>query len=310
MKGFGIRLWLAVFCAALSGCSIQHFVTNKAGDALSGQSTVVARDDDPDFVRAATPFSLKLIESLLEKSPEHAGMLLTAASGFTQYSYAFIQFDAEQLEDQDFTRSQELRARARRMYIRARNYGLRGLEVAHPGLAAQLKGDAGAALQVATAADVGFLYWTGAAWVAAISQAKDDPDLIGDLPIVDALILRAAQIEPEYGRGALRSLQISYEMARASRPEVARDHFAHAVNDSGGRLAGPYVSLAESVCVLQRAPAEFKSLLNQALAINVDADPDSRLENMIMQRRARWLLSRIDELFLPAADDNPEQVQP
>jgi predicted anti-sigma-YlaC factor YlaD len=43
---------------------------------------------------------------------------------------------------------------------------------------------------------------------------------------------------------------------------------------------------------------EFESLLNRALAIHPDAYPDTRLQNMVMQRRARWLLSRKAELFL------------
>jgi predicted anti-sigma-YlaC factor YlaD len=38
--------------------------------------------------------------------------------------------------------------------------------------------------------------------------------------------------------------------------------------------------------------------LNQALAINPDAKPEWRLANLVMQRRARWLLARTDELFL------------
>jgi len=34
------------------------------------------------------------------------------------------------------------------------------------------------------------------------------------------------------------------------------------------------------------------------LAINPDANPNLRLVNSVMQRRARWLLSRKLELFL------------
>jgi len=43
-----------------------------------------ASDDDPELVREAVPFSLKLIESLLEQSPQHRGLLYAASSGFTQ----------------------------------------------------------------------------------------------------------------------------------------------------------------------------------------------------------------------------------
>jgi predicted anti-sigma-YlaC factor YlaD len=301
-------LLLTLVGVGLSGCSVQRLVVNKAGDALSGDSTIVARDDDPDLVRLAAPFSLKLMESLLAKSPRHAGLLLATTSGFTQYSYAFIQQDAEELADQDFERSEALRQRARRMYLRARDYGVRGLEARHPGIATQLRSDPAAAATATTGDDISLLYWTGVAWAAAIGQAKDDPALIGDLPIVDALIARAAQLEPGYGEGALASFQIGYEMARDARPETARANFARAVRLSQGRLASPYVSLAENVCVQQRARTEFESLLRSALAIDVDASPDHRLENLVMQRRARWLLSRMDGLFLPSPTtaDQPE----
>jgi predicted anti-sigma-YlaC factor YlaD len=228
-------------------------------------------------------------------------MLLAAASGFTQYSYAFVQLDADQLEDRDFERSQQLRQRARRMYLRARDYGLRGLEVRHGGMTEELRRDPVAALRAADSADAGFLYWTGVAWAAAISQGKDDPQLVGDLAIVDALAARADELAPDFGNGSLQGFLITYEMARAGRAEVARAHFTRARAASGGHAAGPYVALAESVCVPQRARTEFASMLDAALAIDTDKYPDQRLENLIMQSRARWLKSRIDDLFLPEA---------
>ena len=42
----------------------------------------------------------------------------------------------------------------------------------------------------------------------------------------------------------------------------------------------------------------FESLLNQAMAINADAKPEWRLMNLVTQRRAKWLLTRTDQLFL------------
>jgi predicted anti-sigma-YlaC factor YlaD len=299
MRRHFLVLPVAVLGLLLGGCSVQRFVVNKAGDALSGDSSSVARDDDPEFIRAAAPFSLKLIESLLAKSPRHPGMLLAAASGFTQYSYAYIQLDADQIEDHDFERSQLLRQRAKRMYLRARDYGLRGLEVRHGGIADALRRDPVAALASADAADAGLLYWTGVAWAAAISQGKDDPQLVGDLAIVDALAARADALAPDFGNGSLQGFLVTYEMARAGRPEVARAHFTRALAASGGHAAAPYVALAESVCVPQRARTEFAAMLDAALAIDADRYPDQRLENLIMQSRARWLKSRIDELFLP-----------
>ena len=67
---------------------------------------------------------------------------------------------------------------------------------------------------------------------------------------------------------------------------------------SQGQQAGPLVALAEAVSVQKQDAKEFASLLNRALAVNVDARPEWRLVNLVMQRRAKWLLGRTDELFL------------
>jgi hypothetical protein len=37
-------------------------------------------------------------------------------------------------------------------------------------------------------------------------------------------------------------------------------------------------------------------MLDKALAIDVDQKPGFRLVNLIMQKRARWLLSRMDKM--------------
>jgi hypothetical protein len=39
-------------------------------------------------------------------------------------------------------------------------------------------------------------------------------------------------------------------------------------------------------------------LLRRALAIETNARPEWRLVNLVMQRRAEWLLSRMDQLFV------------
>jgi hypothetical protein len=38
--------------------------------------------------------------------------------------------------------------------------------------------------------------------------------------------------------------------------------------------------------------------MHKALSVDPDAHPEQRLMNLIAQRRARWLMERIAELFL------------
>ena len=301
-KPFFPGLCLCLVLLSAPGCSIKKMAINRLGDALAGSGTTFASDDDPELIRAAVPFSLKLIESLLAESPRHRGLLLAACSGFTQYSFAFVNQDADEKEDSDLAAANALRARAKRLYLRARGYGLRGLEVKHPSFEQSLRKDAKAAAREATVADVPLLYWTAAAWGAAIAISKDDPALVSDQPFVEALIDRALELDEDFDRGAIHGFLISYEMARqgakGDAADRARKHFDRAMELAKGRLASPLVSLAEAVAVQQQDRAGFESLLRRALAINPDATPETRLQNLVAQRRARWLLGRVDELFL------------
>ena len=108
----------------LPGCSVKRMAINMVGDALSESGTTFAADDDPELVQAAVPFGLKTMESLLAQSPKHKGLLAAACSGFTQYSYAFVQLEADYVEAQDLHRATQMRARAKKLYLRAVGYGM------------------------------------------------------------------------------------------------------------------------------------------------------------------------------------------
>ena len=55
---------------------------------------------------------------------------------------------------------------------------------------------------------------------------------------------------------------------------------------------------AESVSVAKQDKAQFKELLEKALAFDVSRKDDQRLANLLAQKRARWQLGRVDELFI------------
>jgi len=294
-------LGLILLAALTSGCSIRNYAVNRAGDVLAASGGGFGADDDPELIRAAAPFSLKLMESVLAEAPHHASLLAAASSGFTQYSFAFVQLDADEVEGHDVAAARALRNRARALYHRARHYGLRALEAQHPGFRVQLETDTTPALARLSRNDSVPLYWTTVAWAAEISLSKDSPSAIAGLRVVDLMVERLRELDLDMDRGTLHAFLISYEMGRpgARNPEArARLHFEQAVRLSAGQKAGPYVAYAESVCVALQNRREFVAMLERATAIDPAARPEWRLENAVMQRRARWLLTQADQLFL------------
>jgi predicted anti-sigma-YlaC factor YlaD len=297
-----------------SGCSVKRMAVNKLGNALAGSGTTFASDDDPELVKAAVPFSLKLMEGLLNENPRHEGLLLAASSGFTEYAYAFVQEEADETEDKDLAVAEEMRGRARRLYLRGRNYGLRGLEVRHKGFEKALRADPKQAVRAATVKDVPLLYWTAVSWAGAISLSKDNPDLIADMPIVEAMMDRALALDEAFGDGAIHTYLITYEMSRpggmGDPAARSRQHFERALELSKGLQAGPMISFAEAVCVQKQDLKQFETLLQQALALNPEVKPEWRLVNLVMQRRAKWLQSRTDQLFLRSSPAGSKKSQP
>lgn len=295
MFRFALPLSLAL---AASGCA--SVATGALADALSGPGTL-GTDDDPELVRDAAPFGLKTMESVLQSQPKHVGLLTSLASGFTQYAYAFVQQDADRDEFEGRSSAAKVsRLRAKKLLLRARDYGLLGLEVSSPGITEKLKSMRGLGEAVAPLKkeDVPLVYWTAAAWALAISNGKEDMSLVAELPAPEALMRRALELDEAWDDGALHEFFVSFEAARPGGTEAgAKQYLDRARALSGGRRLGVQVSWAEGVLVQAQKREDFEQVLKAVLAADVNASKADRLANTIAQRRAKLLLDHADDLF-------------
>src|SRR5829696_5779436 len=214
MRDIILRPALSTLVLALivaPGCSLKRVAINSVANSLAETGDTFAADPDPELIRGAVPFSLKLVESLLAEVPTHRGLLLTACSGFTQYAYGFVDTEAEMLRLEDYARHARVQERARRMYLRARDYCLRSLELASPGISQRLARDPTKALATLQKKDVPLLYWTGASWGKAVALSLDRPALAGDFPIVQAVVRRALALDESYSAGAIHEVMITLD---------------------------------------------------------------------------------------------------
>ncbi|GAB5559076.1 MAG: hypothetical protein SynsKO_07230 [Synoicihabitans sp.] len=293
----------AAAVALLAGCSVKNFAIKEIASSLAeGSGSAFAQEGDIEFAGEAIPFSLKLVESLLAAQPDNPDLLLAAASGFTQYAKGWVEEPADFIEDEDFFEAQRQYERAVKFYLRAFEYGLQGLEATHPGFSAEFRADPAAAAALLTVADVDLVYWTAAALGSAISLSRTNPELLAQLPAVEALADRALALNPEWGLGAIHELLVTLKSSSTGDPvameRAVRGHYREVVRISGGAAASAHVSLAEAISIQNQNRAEFEDLLQSAIAVNADAHPDNRLAILVAQRRAHWLLERVDDLFL------------
>ncbi len=296
-----VALLVTLALGLSAGCSPRAYLVRGVADAVSSGGQSFASDDDPELVKSAVPFALKAQESLLSEAPAHRGLLLSLSRGFTQYAAAFVWQDA--VESQDPAAAQAGKERAVRLLLRARDYGVRGLEAAHPGFRARLQADAAGAAGMAGEDDVPLLYWTAASWSLAIASSPVDPEMLADLPRCEAMMRRALALREDYDAGAIHEYFVAFEGGRSEAmggsAARARKHFERAMALSGGKKVSPLVTLAETVSVRAQDRRKFLELLDRALAFDARRDaPEYRQANLAAQRKASWLKGRVDELFL------------
>jgi predicted anti-sigma-YlaC factor YlaD len=296
-------LGLAAVATTLAGCSVKQFAIKEIASSLAeGSGSAFAQEADIELAGEAIPFSLKLVESLLAAQPDNADLLMAASSGFTQYANGWVEQPADFIEDEDFFAAQAQYERAVDFYLRAYHYGLQGLESRHAGFPGQFRDDPIAAAARLEEADAELAYWTAAGLGSAISLSRTNPELLAQLPAVEALAERALKLDPDWNLGAIHELLITLKSAGTGDPGLIRTevmgHYKEAVRISGGASASAHVSLAEAISIQDQDRAQFERLLRLALAVDPDRFPDNRLAILIAQRRAEWLLDRVDDLFL------------
>jgi len=262
--------------------------------AAQGQAT----ETDLDLAREAAAFHLKLSESVLHRNPAHQRLAESVSAGFTQYAYAFVAFDAEQIESEDVTAAERLRQRATKLYQRAHVHAVTALEQDLPDFGLRLASSNSTDWPKLQPAQVGLAYWAAASWGGMISLSKDSPEIVADLPLAIRLAELAWATDPAWGDGALTGLLGTFEAGRPGGSQKrALDYFDQSIAQADGRSAGALVGKAEGYAQPAGDRVLFEQLLRQALSLKDDAGSSHALQNEVMRRRARWLLEKAGDLF-------------
>src|SRR3989304_3900380 len=293
-----------------SGCGpvLKQVTVASATEIFRDGMAAFYREEDLILAEQALASNLKLLEVFLEASPAHPpatpDLLLQASQGFGAYTFAFVE-DKITRHHRDPHRIEVHRERARRLYLRGREYGLRLLALRHNALAASLNADL-PALRTSLARlrreDVPALFWTAYGWAGSIHWSLDRPEMLADLPRVLVMMDRVLELdEPYFFAGAhlfFGAYYASRSRALGGDPERARLHLDRVLELAGPTILMGRLFLADPYAIQVQDRTLFETQLRLILDAPEDLSPDYRLLNQVAKARARLLLERIDELFL------------
>lgn len=315
-------------CATVEKLALKQVSRMFAGsDGDSGTIGAFLEDDDPEYVGEALPSLMKTLEILVRKTPDEPGIHFTTGMICIMYANAYIQGPASMLPSDEFEKQSQEMKRAKRMYLRGRDYLLKGFDLKYPGFREQLLSDQfDLAFSRVVAEDAQNLYWCGAGWLAMYSCDPLDMGTGATAYRGTALLLKAMQMDDALNGGAIHdilmplyaampgmilSVQVkspqlkSYYDTYYTERKVGMDsreraiyHYRMAIFYSEGKLPGPYITYANTFSVPEQDPESFRTMLKSALAINPDENKSNRLMILLSQRKAAWMLEHIGDYFI------------
>ncbi|MEE3258026.1 MAG: TRAP transporter TatT component family protein [Candidatus Latescibacterota bacterium] len=223
---------------------------------------------------------------MLETNPNDRKLLLSAAEAYTTY--------AALIENDDLPR-------ARRLYRRAKEYGIRALPPQQAQVLQAPYAKFAAAIEEFNDSDLPAVFWTASSWGAWISISTESMATLAELPKVIALMHWVLARDDSYQNGSPHVFLGVYHSALppmlGGNPEKAAHHFDRALAISEGRQLIFYVLKAKFYARQTFDRPLYESLLNKVLTSPIDAAPDFALQNTAAQDQARILLGQTDDFF-------------
>ena len=261
----------------------------------------IVLEHQPEFAEKYYENKIRSIGEIIKKEPENFDLLKEGVEEFTMYAFGFLMEKADRAIINNYSTGVRLQEMAHQYFVDAIDFGERGINLKYNDYQKWITGEIGNIGLEPVNIDIALFYWTAAAYGGAVSSSQGDPEWVIKLPRVGLLLNEVMKKDSLWNNGAALVAMITYTM---NNPEIAgeseklaRQYFDTAVNVSNGMDLGPYIAIAESVSKLNQNRNEFIQLLNQALDIDINSNPDLRLANIISRKRAEWLLANVDEFF-------------
>ncbi len=273
------RLLIIITILAIQACSIGNLPTNLSRSMMN--------QEDPELVRTAAPAYLLMLDALVETYPDDETFLIPAAKLYGAYAGVFSDDEAQ----------------TQRMANRAKEYALRALCENEEDLCEALDKkveDIQIELDDLDEDELTLVYTYASSWASWIQANSSNWDAIAQLPKVKTLFRWVLSYDPDYDNGTAQVymgvLESQLPPSLGGRPDLAQQHFEHAIKASNNRHLMAKVLYAQQYARLLFEQELHDRLLTEVIA----ADPKAEgltLINSLAKQQAEVLLAESSEYF-------------
>jgi tetratricopeptide (TPR) repeat protein len=258
------------------------------GSILEDVARSSSKQSDITIIREGTPAYLMLIDGLIEAYPKNEELLIAGAKSYSSYAAVF---------------SEEDRDKARLLYLKGKEYGLRALSKRREfeELLPKSPSQSEPCLEELGKKDVPALFWTASSWGSWISLSTDSVEALADVPKVICMMQRVLELDETFYYGGPHLFMGVYHVSRpkayGGNPEKALSHFNKAFELGQEKFLMAHVLYAKYYARQTFDRELFVSTLEKVLEAPADSVPELTLLNTVAKQQAKELLEKVDDYF-------------
>jgi hypothetical protein len=270
-------------------CSLDRFVIRQTGAILDYGVIALYEETDLKLAEQALASDIKLLEGMIKGDPENEHLLLLTSQALAGYALGF----AEDEEPE----------RAKSLYLRAKEYGLRVLRNDDSFVDSEEK----SLEQFTTAVNnlereyIGAIFWTAFAWAGWINLSLDNPQALIELPKVQVLMQRVYDMDETYFHASphlfFGSVWGTKPRMMGGDPEKAKEHFEKNLQITQGKFLMTYVYYARFYAAKTLDEDLFNEFIVKIENTPADVLPGYQFLNMIAKKKAEYLKELREEWF-------------
>jgi hypothetical protein len=277
-----------------TGC-IKQMLLDGQIQATRQASGVFDTIGDYEVASGAAKAGLVQFEGLHSLAPDNEDALFSLTQAWVGYGFAFCEDDMEAAEDKGNDDLADYhKRRAHMAYDRAVFYGLELLSHRDKGFNDAKKNaiamKAWLKKNFNDKDDAGTLFWSGYAWMARTNIDKDDPVVVADLFVGEAMVERAVELDASFNHYNGEVALAAYHVAVSNVVEGKKTFELALQKTQRKNLMVQFTYAQTYACETSDRPL-YESLMKEIIDAG-DVDPEERLENAIAKRKARRYLGK------------------
>ena len=290
------------------GCSTRPLVINEITDIIDTGVTAFEQDDDLQMLEEAFPANIKLLEAVLANDPDNERLLTLLARLYGSYTFVFFEDRIEAavlngaMPDGIRDDSEVLEQTAVKYYAKGIEYGLRALEVRHPGCREKISKvtTAGSFIESLDSADVPPLFWYAFNLSAYVNHNRESVRVIASAHLIEKSMKRVLALDPNYYFGSAHLVLLAYYASRSpmmgGNIDLAARHYHSLKELHGNRFLLADLFYARYYLYQKQDRRQFIQVLTHIIEHGED-DKQFRLFNKVAEVRARTYLNAVDQFF-------------